>query len=333
VAEAGNGRRQAEEELARAQERFERERSGLKAHIETLETRLVEAMEQVNNPARTANQIREQVEKRLDEARQQWEAQWEAQWDAQRQKRIAEVDRARSGRDPLGEARRLMRDRIRAKQEGRSTVEENPGSVGESGGDEAQQLRVRVTALERELHLAGESSRQEAFEELRAQYDQKLEQARRERAKLDQDVRSLGEQLAEANQAAASRIRRLEESVDDAEEAARLEATSEVRLELEGRLDQSERQETRLARRIEEIQEERDLERSRLMKQIEELEASLGQARETASKRSSEPTLEEFNRLRWQLQEDFRSTMAAWEEDRASLTVKIQALEESAGNG
>lgn len=317
----------AEGELVKAQERFESERIGYRARIANLESRVVEAMEQVNNPARVANQIREQVDKRLGEAK----LEWQAQWDAERRRLQEQIERAKraASRDPRTEARRAMMERLQAKRGGQTE-----GGVGlqaekEKVEQERDQLQLRVASLEREVRRERDNARQEAYEELKRRYDQNIEQANRTRVQLEQEVRTLGDQLADERESAAMRIRSLEESVAQAEEAARAQSTAEVRNELESKLEGVERLHSRLERRRREENEEWDMERSRLEKQIRNLESNLQQAREMAFKRSSDPTVEELNRLRRQLEEEFRMKAASWEEERKHFLERIRLVENS----
>ena len=73
--------------------------------------------------------------------------------------------------------------------------------------------------------------------------------------------------------------------------------------------------------------EEWNLERAQLEKQVKELESNVKQAREMAFKRSSDPTVEELNRLRRQLEEEFKTKATVWDEEKRHLSEKIQNLE------
>jgi chromosome segregation ATPase len=221
-----------------------------------------------------------------------------------------------------------MMERIKAKQEGRTVGEgEDLKAAREQAEAERDEALKKVASLEREVQRANETARQEAFDELRVKYDQKAEQAERVKSQLQQEIRSLTEQLEGAKESTASRLRQMERSITDAEEAARAEAASSVRSELEARLDESDRMRSRLERRQQEAEEEWAAERSRFEKQIQNLESNLEQAREMAFKRSSDPTVDELNRLRRQLEEEFRLKTAAWEEEKVRLTEKISQLE------
>ena len=321
-------RGQAEEDLKGTQERFEAERVSLKAQIANLEGRLVEAMERSNNPARAATQIREQVQTRLDQAKKEWQAQWEVE----RKRLEAEIENAKTAgqpKDPMAEARRLMMEKIKAKQEGRE-----PGTPGaelaaakEKAEKERDELQARVAGLEKEVQNAEEIIRQEVYNDLRHKYDQKLEAADRIKKQLQHEVQSLSEQLQGERESLSARINQLEADVSEAENAARVQASAEVRSDYESKLDDAERARSRLERRHQEAVEEMELERSRLEKQVKTLEAGVQEAREMAFKRSSDPTIEELNRLRHHLEEEFREKTAAWEDEKRHLLEKIARLE------
>ncbi len=320
-------RSQLEENLKNSQERFEAERAGYKAQIASLENRLVESMEQANNPARTANLVREQVQTRLAEAKKEWQA----QWDAERKRLAEQVDKAKSAgpQDPMAEARRMMMERLKAKQEGREPGQggEDLKAVSEKLERERDELISRIELMEKEAARVADELRKEVHNELRHNYDQKMEQATRTRSQLEQEVRTLTEELAGEKQSAASRIKHLEEAIPAAEEAARTQAIAESRAEHETKREEADRDASRLERRHRGAVEEWNLERGRLEKQVKELESNIKQAREMAFKRSSDPTVEELNRLRRQLEEEFRTKTAVWEDEKRHLNEKIQNLE------
>ena len=320
-------RSQLEENLKNSQERFEAERAGYKAQIASLENRLVESMEQANNPARTANLVREQVQTRLAEAKKEWQA----QWDAERKRLAEQVDKAKNAgpQDPMAEARRMMMERLKAKQEGSEPGQggEDLKAVSEKLERERDELASRIGLMEKEAARVADDLRKEVYNELRHNYDQKMEQATRTRSQLEQEVRTLTEELAGEKQSAASRIKHLEEAIPAAEGAARTQAIAESRAEHETKREEADRDASRLERRHRGAVEEWNLERGRLEKQVNELESNIKQAREMAFKRSSDPTVEELNRLRRQLEEEFRTKTAVWEDEKRHLTEKIQNLE------
>ncbi len=325
---ADKAREQTEEDLKGAQKRFGAERVSLKAQIANLEGRLVEAIERSNNPARAATQIREQVQARLDQARKEWQAKWEVE----RKRLEDEIEQAQTAgqpKDPMAEARRLMMERMKAKQEGRE-----PGTPGaelaaakEKAEKERDELRARVAGLEKEIQNTEEIVRREVYNDLRHKYDQKIEAAERIKNQLQDEVLSLSEQLEGERESLSARIKQLEEDVSEAENAARIQASAEVRSDYESKLDDAERMCSRLERRQQEAVEEWDLERSRLEKQVKTLEAGVQEAREMAFKRSSDPTIEELNRLRHHLEEEFREKTGAWEDEKRHLLEKIVRFE------
>ena len=328
---ADKARSHSDEDLRNAQERFDAERVRYKAQIGSLENRLIESMEQANNPARAATQVREQVQARVAQAKQEWQA----QWDAERKRLTDEIERAQSigPKDPRAEARRLMMERIKAKQEGHSPSDPDEGlkAVNEGLERERGELEARVKNLEKQAQETEQDVRREVYNELRHSHDQKMEQAERARSQLEQEIRTLSEELAGEKQSSASRIRHLEEAIPAAEEAARVQTAAEVQSEYDSKLEEADRASARVERRSREAVEEWNLDRDRLEKQIKELESHLRQARDMAFKRSSDPTVEELNRLRRQLEDEFRAKNASWEEEKRRLTEKIENLENPSG--
>ena len=329
---AEQARAQTADSFKTAGERFEVERVALKAQIASLEHRLVESMEQINNPARIATEVREQVQARLEEAKKEWQE----QWDTERRRLEERIAKAKDSgpKDPMAEARRLMMERLKAKQEGRA-----PGQPGaelaaakEKAEIERDELAGRVKQLEREVQRTGETARRDAYNELRHRYDQKTEQTNRIKSQLEQEVRSLTEELDDLKESSAARILHLEEAVREAEEAVRVQTRAEVKAEYDAKLDEADRGRKRLERRHREAVEGWELERRGFEKQLKSLEQGVKEARDKAFKRSSAPTVEEINRLRHQLEEEFEQKAAGWEEERKHLTEKIRSLEESSGS-
>ena len=322
-------RDQAIEDLKTSSERFEVERVGLKAQVASLEHRLVESMEQINNPARTATEVREQVQARLEEAKKDWQE----QWDVERRRLEEQISKAKDSgpKDPMAEARRMMMERMKAKQEGRA-----PGQPGaelaqakEKAEKERDELASRVSQLEKEVLRTEENARREAYNELRHRYDQKAEQTDRIKSQLEQEIRAITEELTDQKESSAARIHQLERAVGEAEDAIRVQTRAELRSEYDGKLDEADRGRTRLERRHREAGEEWALEKRGLEKQLKSLEENAREARDMAFKRSSAPTVEEINRLRHQLEEEFRQKAAGWEEEKQRMTEKIRSLEES----
>ena len=322
VEAAEKARRQSDEDSQKAQERFESERVAYKAQIANLENRLVESMEQVNNPARAAAQVRDQVQARVAQAKDEWQA----QWDAERKRLTGEIEKAKNSgpKDPMAEARRLMMERIKAKQEGGPPSAGGPDLTAEHKRLERErgELKARVKNLEKQVQQTEENVRREVYSELRHSYDQKTEHAERARSQLEQEIRTLTEELAAEKQSASSRIRQLEEAIPAAEEAARVQAGAELKSGYDLKLEEADRTRARLDRRYKEAVEQWDLQRDRLEKQMTELESHLQQARDMAFKRSSDPTVDELNRLRRQLEEEFRFKNAEWGRGKATIHPK-----------
>ena len=131
-----------------------------------------------------------------------------------------------------------MMERIKAKQEGRE-----PGSPGaelaaakEKAEKERDELAARVAGLEQEVQNAEEIVRAEVYNDLRNKYDQQLEAAERIKKQLQNEVQSLSEQLEGEGESLLARIKQLEEDVSEGENAARIQASAEVRSDYESKL-------------------------------------------------------------------------------------------------
>ena len=329
--EAGErARTQIEAKLDDAQDRAEVERKGYRDQIASLESRLVEAMEEINNPARVTGQVREQVEAKLSKAKQRWTAQWESE----RERLIAEIESLRNPgrkRDPVAEARRLTMERIKAAQQGGVPA----GQVQTSREDlekEKDKLQLEVNRLQEAFEDEKENARTEIYNQLKHTYDQKMEQVLLARSQLEHEVRNMTEELAAEKRAAAARIRELEETVQEAEESARFRATEDARAEQDERVQKAERSASRVERRHREELERWNLERVRLEHRIEELESNLAQAQDMAMKRSSEPTIEELNRLRRQLEQEFQAKSAALESENRKLAQRLEPADGPQGD-
>jgi len=318
-------RYQAEADLRSAHERFETERMGYRAQIESLEERLVEALEQVNNPARITTEIRDQVEERLRREKEHWKLQWENE----RRYLTREIERLRKT-NPVLDARQMVQERLRAKQAGGTAPRGSRSDLVEELTSERDVLQARVRALEAEIGTIQEATRREAYRELRSRYGQRSELAERVQAQLEHEIRTVKEEHAAQKESLSARIRQLEEAIPAAQESARLQTIAELQNEFETRLEEATRVQASLERRHADDAEEWALERRRLMKRLDTLESNLEEAREMAFKRSSEPTIEELNRLRHQLEEEFQEKRTAWYEERRRLMERLASLEDPA---
>jgi len=291
---ATRARQQLEEELAAVQRKHEAERNNLKAQIAVTQASAVEAMERLNNPARITVAVNEKVEIRLAEAKQEWQLQWEGE----RRRLNAEIDRLRrGGSSSVTDGKKEAARRAVLEKLGKLP----PGSAGPRSktADQWQQefedakiaweteresLNLRIKRLEAELHRSQDSVRAEVFQEMRAQYEPRIQEANRERKQLEQEIQSLTNDLASERKRLNSRIEVLEKAIPDAQEAARKQALAGAQNDLDTKVEEANRLRSRLERKHQDATEEWDAERRRLTKQIAALEGQLKEAREAAFK-------------------------------------------------
>jgi len=292
--EAIRARQQLEEELAAVQNKHEAERNNLKARIAVTQASAVEAMERLNNPARITVAVNEKVEIRLAQAKQEWQLQWEGE----RRRLNAEIDRLRKGvsssvTDEKKEAaRRAVLEKLGKLPPGSAgPLFKNPDQSQKEFEDakiawetERESLNLRIKRLEMELQRSQDSVRAEIFQEMRGQYEPRIQEANRERQQLEQEIQSLTNDLASERKRLNSRIEVLEKAIPDAQEAARKQAVAEAQNDLDAKVEEANRLRSRLERKLQDASEEWDAERRRLTKQIAALEGQLKEAREAPFK-------------------------------------------------
>jgi class 3 adenylate cyclase len=194
VEELTRSREQLEQELLFMRQKFEAERNNLKSQIAAMQQTVVEAMERSNNPARLAMSIREQVEARMEDARQEWQLQWEGE----RRRLLAEIERLKKAASGfLADQKREAARRALLEKLGKLP----PGSAGPGAKTvdqlerefshakiqwetEREQMDLKLRKLEFELGRAGQSLRNEVYQELRSQYESKLSEAIREKQRV-----------------------------------------------------------------------------------------------------------------------------------------------------
>jgi len=323
--ESDKARGQAERDLQGAHERFETERDGYRAQIESLEKRLVEALERVNNPARVAAGIQGQIDERLAKARQQWEAQWASE----REQLHAEIVRIRNtgSRDAVAEARRQVQERLKARQ----ALGDSPAETSDLVAlkSERDTLEKRVLALEAEAEGLQGVTRREVSREVRHLFEQRLGQSGRVQTQLEQELQALRKAYAAEKESLTARIAQLEESIPRAQEATRLQTLAEIEADFRAKLDESERGRASIERRQRDEAEEWELERRQLIERLEALETRLEEARDMAFKRSGDPSVRDLNELRRQLEGESQDRRAGWEEEKRRLLERIELLEDS----
>ncbi len=295
--EAISARRQVEQDLVAANEKWAADRETLKTQINSMQGTVVEAMERSNNPARMATALREQVEAKVAEAKEEWQLQWEGE----RRRLTAELERFKKGpaaaEDKKEAARRAVLEKLGKLPPGSSGP--GPKSAGQLEKDfedskiqwetERDQLNMKLQKLERELQNSKDTLRSEVYQELRAQYEPKLIEANQERGRLKQEVESLNAQLAEQNERLSARVQQLEQALPDAQAAVRRQVSAELQAQFDLKIEEANRLRSRMERKHQDSAEEREVEFRKANKQIIELKEQLKEAKEAAFKASRRP--------------------------------------------
>ena len=295
--EAVHARRQSEDDLVAAKQKFEAERNNLKAQIASMQASAVEAMERSNNPARLAMAVNEKLEARVAEAKQEWQL----QWDGERKRFNAEIERLRKAGSPS--AADEKKDAVR-----RALLERlgklPAGSAGAAGPvlksadhwqrefedgkirweNERDQLNLKIKKLEMELQRTQDSMRGDVFQEMRAQYEPKLGEANRERQRLEQEIKYLTNDLASERERLNAQITHFDEALPEAQEAARKQALAELQSQFDVQLEETNRLRARELRKQQDAFEELEAELRRAKKQIASLQEQLKEAKEAAYK-------------------------------------------------
>jgi adenylate cyclase len=294
IEELNRSRRHLEEEFNIARQRFEAERNNLKAQIAAMESGYVEAMARSNNPARTAMAVREQVEARLASAKEEWDLRVQAE----RNRLMAEIERLKKGAlpslsdDKKAAARRAVLEKLGKLSSGPGAPAAKSADQWEREYDEAKakwdaerdDLRLKNKKLELELQRAHESTRGEILEEVRAQYESKINEGNRERQRLEEEIQSLTGDLAGERQRLNARIQSLEEMLPQAQEAARKQGLAELQSDFELKIEQANRQRARLERNHQVLAEEWEAEKRHLARDIADLKEKLKEAKEATYK-------------------------------------------------
>ena len=289
--DAVRSRQQAEADLVLARQKFETDRNHLKAQIAGMQARVVEAMETSNNPSRLAAAIRDQVEIRVKEAKQDWQL----QWNGERQRLTAELERfRRAGASALADerketTRRAVLEKLGKLPPGSTAVFTKAGDQREREYEDAriqwnterEQLNLKIKKLELEMDRAKDSTRSEIFQEMRSEYEPKLAEATRERHRIEEDLRSARAEQTSEKERLTARITQLEQALPEAQEAARKQVVAELQSQSESKMEEANRQRTRLERRYQDAIDEWEAERRRLAKQIAALEDELKEAKES----------------------------------------------------
>ena len=294
--EAVLAKKQSEQESVEAQARWETERARLKKQVDSLQAAALEAMEQTHNPARFALAVREQVESRLKEARKDWEHQWQGERqrfnaEIEHLKKIGNVDEKKDA------ARRVLLEKL-GKVPSAGTTKSSEDwqkefTAGKAKWDtERTELTRQVQQLQRQVQQNRDEIRQNAFQELRGQYEPRLEAYEVERKRLREDLESLNAQLADERQRLNARIDHLELSIPEAQEAVRTQMAAELQADFDSKMEEINRSRLRNDRRAQDAAEESEAALRRANKEISRLQDELKEAREVAfrAQRGIRPT-------------------------------------------
>ena len=283
--EAVRAKQQMEQELIAAQARWEIEKGRLRSQIDSLQGAALEAIEQTNNPARLALAVREQVDSRLKDAKFDWQLQWEGE----RRRLNAEIERLKKGGnvdEKKDAARRALLQKLgKLPAGGTKTADDWEQELDEAKrkwGVERDELSLKIQQLERQTQHSKDVIRQEVFQELRAQYEPKLEAYEHERKRLKDDLESANLLLADERQRLTSRIEYLERLIPDAQEAVRTQVTAELKAEFDSKVEEINRLRTRNERRAHDATEEAEVSLRRATKEVARLQDELKEAREIA---------------------------------------------------
>jgi class 3 adenylate cyclase len=290
--EANRSRQQLEADLVLARQAFETERNNLKTQIASMQTSVVESMERSNNPSRMAAAVRDQVDARLKDAKQEWQMQWEGE----RKRLTSEIDRLKKivaptiAEEKRDAARRAVLEKLGKLPPGSSARHERTADQWEKeyqdlkieSNTERDQLNLKIKKLQLEIDRSRDGMRTEIFQEMRSEYEPKLAEAKRDRNRVEADLRSARMELASEKERLTARIAQLEQALPEAQEAARKQAMAELQTQYDAKLEEANRLHSRLERKSQDDSEEWESERRRLRKQIAVLEEDLREAKESA---------------------------------------------------
>jgi class 3 adenylate cyclase len=272
-----------------AEARWNTERDNLKAQIAAMQASVIEAMEKSNNPARMGTMVREQVDARLAGAKQEWELGWQTE----RRQLTSELERLKKtsgASDERKEAARLALlqklgklppgSAIKSPEQLRQELER----AKRQWETERDELLLKIKRLENEATRSKESIRAEIYQELHSLFEPKLVEAHHERQLLKIEVQKITAELDDERSRLNARIAELQQSVKEAEAAARSQAAAEIHDQLDVKINEATRARSRAERKLQDISEELESERRRAKRQIAQLEEQLREAKEVAFK-------------------------------------------------
>jgi class 3 adenylate cyclase len=284
IDELTRSRERLEQEFATARQKFDADRNNLKAQIAAMETSFMDAMERSNNPARMAMKINEQVDARLTNAKQEWQL----EWTAEKKRLLVEIERLKkTGGDSDVHKEAARRAVLQKLGKLPSSSQAPAGKAADQWEREFQdakiqwekerdQLTVRIRTLEMDLQLARDSGH---YEQLRAEYEVKLVESNRDRQRLEEEIQTLTSGLATERDRLSARLKSLEDSIPEAQEAARKQAVAELQGQFAVRLEEVNRVRSRMERKHQVTVEELQDELREAKKQISALEVQLKEAR------------------------------------------------------
>jgi class 3 adenylate cyclase len=291
--EANRSRQQVEQDLELVRQRFEAERTNLKAQIAGMQATVLEAMERSHNPARMAAALRDQVDARVADAKQDWQLQWEGE----RKRFNAEIEKLKKMAGPGVDnekkeaARRAVLERLGKLPAGSGPVAKSADqwerefeNAKIQWGADRDQLELKVKKLELQVQRDQDSLRTEIYQEMVAQYEPKLADSNRERQRLEQEIQSLTSDLASERLRLNARIEQLQQAMPEAQEAARKQTLAELESQFETKAEEANRLRLRAERKYQDVIEELEAAQRRAKKQISTLEEQLKEAKEAVYK-------------------------------------------------
>jgi class 3 adenylate cyclase len=218
-----------------SQLQWERERSRLQAEIDRLKKRAF--TEENREAARRA--VLEKLgkvapgsarpERELKEARMQWDVERE-QLNLTIKKLEVDLQRAQNAMrsEVFNEIGAQYESKLAEANLERERLEQDVQFVTSELSSERQRLNARIRALEEELPEAQEAARKQVLAELQSQFDSRIEEANRLRAKLERKHQDLLEEWEGEKRRTKRQISMLEEQLKEAKDAAfRAQKTSD----------------------------------------------------------------------------------------------------------
>jgi hypothetical protein len=163
---------------------------------------------------------------------EQWEREFEEtriQWDVEREELKAKVQRLEMEMRRAQEAIRgevyqdlhaLYEPKLVETNRERERLEQDIQSVTSELAMERQRLTARIKALEEAIPEAQEAARKQALAELHSEFDLKIEESSRLRARLERKYQDVLEELESERRRAKKSMAALEEKVKEANERA-----------------------------------------------------------------------------------------------------------------